>query len=142
MLKIPNIKIMEAPGAIWAEAVKSSDIPFQRAQSVSFVLTSGTGTAATVTCKVMAKKGTNGTPAAVDFLCGEIGKATANVDGSKGKALSIGGTSSSKSYIVTITADMLTGTGYDTVYITTTAAANSTVSGAIVAITGQNRYSE
>lgn len=142
MLKIPNAIIEKVPGAIWASTIKGADISFLNAQSVSYILTSGSGTAANVTCKVMAKKGSDGTPAAVDFLCGEVGGAMASVAGASGKSLSIGGASSQKAYIVTITADMLAGTGYDTVYITTTAAASSTVPGAIVAITGQNRYSD
>ncbi len=141
MLKIPNAIIEKAPGAIWASAITGADVSFQNAQSISYIITSGSGTAANVTCKVMAKQGSGGDAVAVDFLCGEVGGTIENVAGASGKSISIGGAENQKAYIVTITADMLAGTGYDTVYITTTEAKSSTVPGAIVVITGQHRYS-
>lgn len=144
MLKVPKIRVESDPGAIFASAITSEDVTLKNDQTVSFLILSGAGTEATPTLKIMAKKGSSGDAVAVDFILAEVGDDTAVVGGaSDGQAITIGGTAGSlPAYIATITADMLAGTGYDTVYATVTKVTSSTVPGAIVAITDQPRYAE
>lgn len=144
MLKVPNAKVISAPGAIFATAITGADIDLKNAQTVTFIITSGTGTAATPTLKVMAKTGSAGDAAAVDFILQEVGSDTQVVGGAtSGQEITIGGAAAAnlKAYRATITADMLTGTGYDTVYCTVTAVSSSTVPGSIIAVTNKYRYS-
>ena len=144
MLKIPEASVIAAPGAIFAAAITGGDISFANAQAVTFIIYSGTGTAADTTLKIMAKKGSAGTPAAVDFILEEIGGTKVVGGATDGQTITIGGAAATdlKAYKATITADMLAGSGYDTVYCTVAKVTSSTVPGTILAVTGQHRYAE
>ena len=133
--------ILAEAGAIFGTAITSTYIELKNYQSVDFIVATGIGTAADTTLKIKAKLGSSGTAAAISFK-EKIGPTNYSYIASTGKTFSVGGTEGECGYIVvTVNADDLKGL-YDRVAIDLTAVANSTVPGAIIAITYDPRYSE
>ena len=138
----PKIEIISNPGAIFASEIKSEKISLVNHQVVSFVISSSAGTDAVKSTVTVIGANENGEKDAVSFLIREIGDTDAPTV-QKEATISIGGKKKAKSYVVTITADMLTGTKCDSVVLKVASAGKECdIRGAITALYERPRYTE
>ena len=114
---MPKIEIISNPGAIFASEIKSEKISLVNHQVVSFVITSASGADAVKSTVSVIGANENGEKDAVSFLIREIGNTDAPTVQKEEATISIGGKKKAKSYVVTITADMLTGTKCNSVVL-------------------------
>lgn len=139
---IPKIEIISNPGAIFASEIKSETISLVNYQVVSFVITSAAGTDAVKSTVAVIGANENGEKDAVSFIIKELGNTDAPTV-QKEATISIGGKKKAKSYVVTITADMLTGTKCNSVVLKVSSAGEKCdICGTITALYERPRYTE
>lgn len=91
-----------------------------------------------LTITVDGKVGAATTGAAIDFLIKQVGS-DAPIAQLKTKTVKVG---AGQAYIVTVTADMLAGTGIDKVIIKTSEITGSSIPGSIICLQSEPRYTE
>ena len=139
---MPKIEIISNPGAIFASEIKSEKVSLANHQVISFVIASATGTDAVKSTVSVIGANENGEKDAVAFLIREIGN-TDTPTVQKEATISIGGKKKAKSYVVTITADMLTGTKCNSVVLKVSSAGEKCdICGTITALYERPRYTE
>lgn len=140
---ISKIQVLIEPGEIFATAIASAYIELSNYKYIDFVIASGAGTAADVTVTVKGKLDISGTAATLPFKI-KIGNGTSFTEiAETGDILNIGGSAGECGYAVyRITADDIAKAGYDRVNINVTAVAESTVSGSIITVLYEPRYTE
>lgn len=139
---VPKIEIISNPGAIFASEIKSEKVSLVNHQVVSFVIASAIGAEAVETTVSVIGANENGEKDAVSFLIMEIGSTDAPAV-QKEATISIGGKKKAKSYVVTVTADMLTGTKCNSVVLKVSAAGEKCdICGTITALYERPRYTE
>ncbi len=137
---VTKIETVKEVGAIFASALTTDYIELNNFKYVDFVVTTGAGTSANTTVKILAKNGATGTATAVAFRKKTSGYEYSNIS-ADGETLSIGGTvGSTGKAVYRITADNLAKGGFDRVALSTTAVASSTVNGTVVAVLYEPRY--
>ena len=137
---ITNIQILKEPGAVFASAISSEAVKLDNYKYIDFIVTSGAGTAADITVTIESSNdGTNYTTLPFKKKNSNV---FSNVE-KTGDTLSIGGVAGSAgNAIYRIIADDLAQLSHDRVRIKTTAAVESEVNGAIIAILYEPRYSQ
>lgn len=138
----PKIEIISNPGAIFAQEIKSERISLVNHQVVSFVIASAPGADAVKSTVSVIGANENGEKEAVSFLIKEI-ETTDTPTVQKEATICIGGKKKAKSYVVTITADMLTGTKCNSVVLKVSSAGEKcNICGAITALYERPRYTD
>ena len=136
-------EVLLAPQAgAFASAAAITSKPLVNYKTVRFLICTGTGEAADVNVTVEAQDGVAGTPVPMPFLCAERNAQPVEKP-ETGVAVTIGGDDTNAHlYAITVTADMLARFAADRVTLKVTAAAGSTVPGAIIAEYNRPRYTE
>jgi len=138
---MPKIEIVSEPGVIFASEIKSEKASLVNYQAVSFVISTSTSKAEAKAKVTVIGANADGEKDAVSFCIREVGKAAPSV--TKEATINIGGKKSGKTYVVTVTADMLTGTKCNSVVLKVSDAGKECdICGSITALYERPRYTE
>ena len=124
---------------IFGENIVTDFIPLDNYQAVDFIVASGTGEAAEITVSAAAKSGEVGTEIQIPLR--KVNAASDIIYIEREDTLSIGGEGGSLA-AYRVNAVDLAKSGSDRAALKLTAAAGSTVSGCIIAVLSQARYTE
>ena len=137
---VTKIDVLTEPGEIFASAITTDYIELSNYKYLDIVVSSGIGTAADTTVKVLAKAGSDGSASAIVFKKKTTSTSFTSIS-VDGDTLNVGGTAGScGSAVYRVDSADLARNGYDRIALSTTAIADSTIPGSIISLGYEPRY--